>query len=141
MPVPEGFDYPLWLGPAPDAPYHVDRCLYRFRFILDYSGGQTTNFGATATTSPNGEAATTHTVPVEYENLGCANGSSRVRSSHVATKVDFRARYANGVELHCVTAAPYFGCRFEGTEGWIQFDSGGMTDASQIVERFRHRAR
>jgi len=22
-----------------------DRCLYRFRFILDYSGGQTTNFG------------------------------------------------------------------------------------------------
>jgi len=34
MPVPEGLDYPMWLGPAPDAPYHEDRCLYRFRFIL-----------------------------------------------------------------------------------------------------------
>ena len=45
MPVPEGFDYEMWLGPAPSAPYHKDRCLYRFRFILDYSGGQTTNFG------------------------------------------------------------------------------------------------
>ena len=33
-------------GPA--GPYHTDRCLYRFRFILDYSGGQTTNFGAHA---------------------------------------------------------------------------------------------
>ena len=45
MPVPEGFDYETWLGPAPRAPYHKDRCFYRFRFILDYSGGQTTNFG------------------------------------------------------------------------------------------------
>jgi predicted dehydrogenase len=46
MPVPEGFDYEMWLGPAPAAPYHLDRCLYRFRFIFDYSGGQVTNFGA-----------------------------------------------------------------------------------------------
>src|SRR5262249_33698699 len=45
MPVPDGFDYDMWLGPAPQAHYHKDRCLYRFRFILEYSGGQTTNFG------------------------------------------------------------------------------------------------
>ena len=36
----------MWLGPAPEAPYHQDRCLYRFRFIYDYSGGQITNYGA-----------------------------------------------------------------------------------------------
>src|SRR5690606_4123449 len=46
MPVPDGFDYDLWLGPAPQAPYHKDRCLYRFRFNYDYAGGQVTNFGA-----------------------------------------------------------------------------------------------
>lgn len=46
MPVPEGFDYDSWLGPAPLAPYHAERCLYRFRFHLDYSGGQVTNTGA-----------------------------------------------------------------------------------------------
>ncbi|MCX7006114.1 MAG: Gfo/Idh/MocA family oxidoreductase, partial [Kiritimatiellaeota bacterium] len=40
-PVPEGFDYNFWLGPAPQAPYHNLRCFYKFRFILDYSGGQT----------------------------------------------------------------------------------------------------
>jgi hypothetical protein len=39
MPVPKRFDYEMWLGPAPRAPYHIDRCLYRFRFHLDYSGG------------------------------------------------------------------------------------------------------
>jgi len=32
--------------PCPQVPYHKDRCLYRFRFNLDYSGGQVTNFGA-----------------------------------------------------------------------------------------------
>ena len=46
MPVPDGFDYQMWLGPAPEAPYHKDRCLYRFRFNYDYAGGQVTNFGA-----------------------------------------------------------------------------------------------
>jgi len=46
MPVPEGLDYDLWLGPAPKAPYHKDRCFYRFRFNYDYAGGQITNFGA-----------------------------------------------------------------------------------------------
>ena len=46
MPVPDGFDYAMWLGPAPDVPYHKDRCLYRFRFNYDYAGGQVANFGA-----------------------------------------------------------------------------------------------
>ena len=26
QPVPEGFDYDFWLGPAPEAPYHIERC-------------------------------------------------------------------------------------------------------------------
>jgi hypothetical protein len=42
-PVPEGFDYDMWLGPAEWAPYHKQRCHYEFRFLLDYSGGQVTN--------------------------------------------------------------------------------------------------
>ena len=42
MPVPDGFDYKLWQGPAPVAPYHEDRCLYNFRFNYDYAGGQVT---------------------------------------------------------------------------------------------------
>ena len=38
-PVPEGFDYNMWLGPAPWVPYHKDRCLYNFRFGFDLSNG------------------------------------------------------------------------------------------------------
>lgn len=42
---PADLDWDLWLGPAPEAPYNVNRCLYKFRWFRDYSGGQMTNFG------------------------------------------------------------------------------------------------
>jgi len=46
MPIPEGFDYQTWLGPAPYAPYTLDRCHWTYRWNLDYSGGQLTDWGA-----------------------------------------------------------------------------------------------
>jgi predicted dehydrogenase len=42
---PAGFDYDLWLGPAPRRPYNPNRGLYHFRWFWDYSGGQMTNLG------------------------------------------------------------------------------------------------
>ncbi len=42
---PEGLDWNMWLGPAPYRPYNSNRCLYKFRWFWDYSGGQVTNFG------------------------------------------------------------------------------------------------
>jgi predicted dehydrogenase len=44
-PVPAGFDWDAWLGPAPRRPYNRNRTFYRFRWFYDYSGGQLTNFG------------------------------------------------------------------------------------------------
>src|SRR6476659_3918952 len=43
---PPGFDYDMWLGPAPKRPYQEHRGLYHFRWFWDYSGGQMTNLGA-----------------------------------------------------------------------------------------------
>jgi predicted dehydrogenase len=42
---PPGLDWDLWLGPAPKVAYNPNRCLYKFRWFYDYSGGQLTNFG------------------------------------------------------------------------------------------------
>jgi len=44
-PPPEGLDWDMWLGPAPKAAFNRNRCLYKFRWFWDYSGGQLTNFG------------------------------------------------------------------------------------------------
>ncbi len=43
---PAGLDWDMWLGPAPKAAYNPNRCLYKFRWFWEYSGGQLTNFGA-----------------------------------------------------------------------------------------------
>jgi predicted dehydrogenase len=42
---PAGLDWDRWLGPAARVAYNVNRCLYKFRWFWDYSGGQLTNFG------------------------------------------------------------------------------------------------
>jgi predicted dehydrogenase len=43
---PEGLDWNLWLGPAPERRYNPNRCLYHFRWFWDYSGGQVTNLAS-----------------------------------------------------------------------------------------------
>lgn len=118
MPVPEGFDYDMWLGPAPWEPYHKDRCLYNFRFILDYSGGQVTNTGAHSLDLAQWANGTDHSGPVEVEDAGSEFPTDGL--FNVATKVHFRARYANGVELECAQSDEPIACRFEGTEGFVQ---------------------
>lgn len=52
-PVPEGFDWDMWLGPAPWAPFNSKRCDGNFsteenswRSYSDYSGGMITDWGA-----------------------------------------------------------------------------------------------
>jgi predicted dehydrogenase len=45
-PPSSGFDYEMWLGPAPKRPYNPNRGIYHFRWFWDYSGGQMTNWGA-----------------------------------------------------------------------------------------------
>ncbi len=52
-PVPAGFDWNMWLGPAPWAPYHPHRCSGSYsingtswRSFKDYSGGGMTDWGA-----------------------------------------------------------------------------------------------
>ncbi len=131
-PVPEGFDYPLWLGPAPEAPYHRDRCFYRFRFILDYSGGQTTNFGAHSIDIAQWGLGTDDTGPVEFEDMG-SEWPPEGSLFTAPTRVAFRARYANGVELICRTDDPGFRTRFEGTEGWLQYGFSGLEASSDAI--------
>jgi predicted dehydrogenase len=124
MPVPDGFDYDMWLGPAPWAPYHKDRCLYNFRFGIDYSGGQTTNYGAHSNDMAQWGNNTDHTGPIEVEDMG--GQWPRDGLFTTATKVHFRALYANGVELICKTGPYGVGARFEGTEGWVEIGYGGF---------------
>lgn len=45
VPVPEGVDYDMWLGPAPARPFNPNRFHFNFRWYYDYAGGLMTDWG------------------------------------------------------------------------------------------------
>jgi len=45
MPVPDGVDYDLWLGPAPQKPVHRQRFHYDWHWFWDYGAGDLGNQG------------------------------------------------------------------------------------------------
>lgn len=115
QPVPPQLDYDFWLGPAPQAEYHEQRCHYQFRFIRDYSGGQVTNFGAHHLDIVQWALGMDDSGPVEVWGDGEFPESGLFNT---ATKVDFGMRYANGTEVRCVTGGSKV--VFHGTKGDLE---------------------
>jgi predicted dehydrogenase len=120
-PVPDGFDYDLWLGPALWAPYHTQRCHYQFRFILDYSGGQMTNWGAHHLDIAQWGNQADNTGPVEIAGKG---EFPKTGLFTTALKAEIEYTYANGVKMFLKSGGG--GTRFEGTEGWIYVNRGKL---------------
>ncbi|MFH1715765.1 MAG: Gfo/Idh/MocA family oxidoreductase [Planctomycetota bacterium] len=120
-PVPDGFNYDRWLGPAPYAPYCPARCHVNFRWILDYSGGQVTDWGGHHPDIAQWGMGTEKTGPVEIRN---AKGTfARDGLYNTATDFYFECIYENGVKL-IVSNKERGGVTFEGTDGWVWADRG-----------------
>ncbi len=124
MPVPEGFDYDFWLGPAPWAPYTELRCHWNFRWILDYSGGQLTDWGAHHCDIAQWGLGTTRTGPVEFEGHGEYPPDGLYDA---ATDYAYECRYENGVRM-IVSSRVRGGVTFRGSEGWV-FVNRGVIEA------------
>jgi predicted dehydrogenase len=124
MPIPEWFNYDMWLGPAPWAPYTEKRCHWNFRYILDYSGGEMTDHGVHNFDIIQWALGTQHSGPVEIEGTATFPKSGLYNA---ATSYDVEWRYADGVRM--IARGDPGSNVFEGTEGWISMSQGGM-DAS-----------
>ena len=120
-PVPAGFNYDMWLGPAPEAPYSPARCHVNFRWILDYSGGQVTDWGGHHPDIAQWGMNTENTGPTEVK--GAKGVFSTDDPWNTAVEYYFECHYANGVVL-TVTDKERMGVKFEGTEGWIWVTRG-----------------
>ena len=118
QPIPNGFDYEMWLGPAPYAPYTPARCHWNFRWILDYSGGMITDWGTHLLDTAQWANDTERTGPVEVQGKG---EFPTVGIYNTATKYHIEYKYANGVTL--IVDSGGSGIRCEGTEGWIESPS------------------
>ena len=114
MPVPKGFDYDMWLGPAPWAPYTKDRIHWNFRWIQDYGGGQLSDWGAHLLDGAQWGNDSEYTGPVEVQGKGvfCEGGLY-----DTAKEYNIEYKYADGVRMIVKSGTPSL--RFEGSEGWV----------------------
>lgn len=134
-PVPDGFDYDTWLGPAPEAPYTKLRCHGSFRWIYDYSGGQLTDIGAHFNDLAQWGHNSEFSGPVEYEGWAVF---PREGLFNTPVYYGVTATYADGVRLVFHDYDPR-AVKFEGDAGWISVDDFGTLKAEprSILEQAR----
>ncbi|MFN3649189.1 MAG: Gfo/Idh/MocA family protein [Armatimonadota bacterium] len=129
-PVPEGFDYQMWLGPAPDAPYAPARCHVNFRWIYDYSGGQVTDWGGHHPDCAQWGLGTDHTGPLLIRRASAKFPEDPLWNT--ATEYSFEALYPGGIRL-IVSSKEKGGVTWEGTEGWVWADRGRHDASSKSI--------
>jgi predicted dehydrogenase len=136
-PVPEGFDFDLWLGPAPSAPYSELRCSRNFMLIDDYSLGCLSGaWGVHHIDCAQWALNADDSGPVEVEGTGTIPEGLY----NTYRTFDVEHTYSNGVKLLHIDHGsaqkrfPQFnvpssmGILYEGTEGWL-YVARGYTDA------------
>jgi len=110
-PAPKNIDWNLWQGQTPDVPFVPERTHYTFRWWLDYSGGQLTDWGAHHIDIAQWAIGS---YPVAIE--GTARFPDVVGGYTVPVDYAVRYRYANGVEM-TVADNGRNGILFTGSEG------------------------
>ena len=128
-PVPPELNWERWLGPAPEVEYrgvsHWD-----WRWILDYSGGQLTDWAGHHIDIANWGAGLEHTGPVEISGRGVYPAEGIF---NVPVEYDFLCKYANGIEMRVANASRLkfgMGTTWYGDKGWIHTDRGNRLTAS-----------
>jgi predicted dehydrogenase len=119
----------MWLGPALKAPYR-GVCHWNWRWILDYSGGQLTDWAGHHIDIANWGADLEYTGPVEIEGTGVY---PREGIYNAPVEYDFICKYENGIQMRVANASRYplgMGTTWYGDLGWIHVDRGGKISAS-----------
>ena len=132
MAVPEGLDWDLWLGPAPYVPYrgvaHWD-----WRWILDYSGGQLTDWAGHHIDIAHWGMGWDNTGPVEIEGKGNYPTEGLY---NVPTEYKFACRYADGTVMTVANNAQLTqGAKWYGEKGWIHVNRGGLNASDEKILR------
>jgi len=125
--VPEGLDWDFWLGPAPWRPYMdfgQGGCHWHWRWIMDYSGGQLTDWAGHHIDIANWGLDLERTGPVEISGKG-VYPTEGLYDVPIAYK--FTCRYANGIEMVVANDSQQpkgRGAVWYGDKGWIQVNRG-----------------
>lgn len=134
QPVPEGFDYAMWAGTTPDAPYTAARCHFNFRWIDAYAPGYITDWGAHFIDVAHWGMDADSTNPIEVSASDVAHRESSIYDA--AESFHIRYLYKNGVEMtmFSTTDAARYGTKFIGTKGSVFVENQKLiTDPPELL--------
>lgn len=117
---PPHLNWDLWQGQTPDVPYIKERCHYTFRWWLEYSGGQMTDWGAHHVDIAQWAIGS---LPVEID--GRAKLPTVENGYNVPIDFSVKVRYENGVELEVLDHGQN-GILLTGTKGRIFVNRGRL---------------
>ena len=121
--VPEGLDWEWWLGPAPWVPYR-GVCHWNWRWIMDYSGGQLTDWAGHHIDIAHWGMGWDRTGPVEIQGKGEYPTDGLY---NVPTKYKFDCKYAGGRILTVANNQQIpQGAKWYGEKGWVHVNRGGL---------------
>jgi predicted dehydrogenase len=123
QPVPEGFDYEMWLGSASKAPYTAARCHFNFRWILEYAPGYITDWGAHYLDIAQWGNGTDESGPVEIEALDVGFREKGIYDAPESFRIVYR--YPGGVEIvmTATTDRSFWGMKFIGEAGSVYVET------------------
>ena len=126
IPVPNGLNYDLWLGPAPEAPFCPARLHSNWRWFYDYSGGNITDFGAHHLDIVQWALDMDASGPLRLSDFSAtwpAVGSLYTTPLTFA----FTCHYADGTPVHVADKMDFgSGIQFVGELGSITTQRGGL---------------
>lgn len=136
-PIPDHFDYAMWLGPAAERPYTAARCHFNFRWIEEYAPGYITDWGAHFLDVAQWGAGMDETTPVEVAAERVVRRSSGLYDAAEQFRIDYH--YANGVRvvMESTDDKSRWGTRFVGSEGWIFTESEVLKASDDTILRTR----
>ena len=115
----------MWLGPAPKVAYRgVSH--WNWRWILEYSGGQLTDWAGHHIDIAQWGIGMESSGPVEIYGEGVY---PRDGIYNTPIEYDFMCRYANGIEMRVANSSrlPHGGgTTWYGEKGWISVDRGRL---------------
>jgi predicted dehydrogenase len=129
--IPPELDWDFWLGSAPKVPYR-GVCHWNWRWILDYSGGQLTDWVGHHIDIAQWGLGLDRTGPIEVSGEGVYPPSTELYN--VPMEFDFKCKYKTGVEIRVANAARLpmgMGVTWYGENGWIHVDRGDVITASK----------
>lgn len=127
--VPESLDWDLWLGPAPWRSYQdfgQGSCHWDWRWILDYSGGQLTDWAGHHVDIAHWGLGLDYAGPVEIAGKGEYPQEGIWNAPYA---YEFFCKYATGLTMRVANSAkqPHgMGVCWYGDKGWIHVTRGAL---------------